>query len=175
MDKHGGRKAFQLDIGVLLMEFGILFDWGDVKDRSKQPSWMRKKAVRPCECKFCFFCKAGKTNGIFHQEGIKKVRRRKRKAVNHQSSEIRQKKANVQCSTVRERFETSRYCGMCYRQSKVTHPHLKADVRKLIVLTKKSSGAGGKPLLGCLNCGERVCLACWPVYDHEPSKKTTNK
>ena len=94
---------------------------------------------------------------------MKKVRRRKRKAVNVQSSAIRKKKANAQCSGVRERFETSRYCGMCYRKSKVTHPHLKSDVRKLIVQTKKNCGTGGVPLSDCLNCGERVCLACWPV------------
>mmetsp|Transcript_22850 Transcript_22850/g.29266 ORF Transcript_22850/g.29266 Transcript_22850/m.29266 type:complete len:103 (+) Transcript_22850:473-781(+) len=68
-----------------------------------------------------------------------------------------------QCSGVHERFETSRYCGMCYRKSKVTHPHLKSDVRKVIVQTKKNCGTGGVPLSDCLNCGERVCLACWPV------------
>jgi len=75
------------------MEFGICLDWGDLNVQSKQPSWIRKKAVRPCECKFCFvFCKEGRTNGIFHQEGAKQVRRRKRKA------------HNVQCSAISERF-----------------------------------------------------------------------
>ena len=34
--------------------------------------------------------------------------------------------------------------------------------------------AGGKPKLGCLNCGERVCKKCWPKYDHE-STQTQNR
>jgi len=82
----------------------------------------------------------------------------------------------VQRSAIRERFETSRYCGMCYRKSKATHPHLKTNVRKLMVQAKKNGGTGGTPLSGCLNCGEIVCIACWPVYDHEPTQtEKTNK
>ena len=71
--KNGGRKAFQHDLGVLLMEFGIRYDWGDINDESKKPSWMRQKPLRPCDCEFCFFCKEGMTNGIYHAEGAKKT------------------------------------------------------------------------------------------------------
>ena len=31
--KHDGRKRFQLDLGIGLMEYGIRLDWGDVNDK----------------------------------------------------------------------------------------------------------------------------------------------
>ena len=168
--KNGGRKAFQLDLGVLLMEFGIRYDWGDVKDETKKPTWMRQKPLCPCECKFCFFCKEGMTNGIYHAKGAKRCRTTAKRKNN--SSRSNKRKSDIGCSGLRESFDTSQYCGMCYRKAKVTHPHLTSAERKTMVQKKQNkSDPGGIPLAGCLNCNERVCKICWPDYDHEPTQK----
>ena len=109
------------------------------------------------------------TNGIYHAEGARKSRKSKNKATGYSS---KRKADNVDCSELREMFDYSDYCGMCYRKAKVTHPHLTSIARKQMIKTKsKVSDAGGKPKLGCLNCNERVCKVCWADYDHEPNRK----
>ena len=39
----------------------------DVALVNRRPSYMRKGAFKPCECKMCFFCVKGLTNGITHR------------------------------------------------------------------------------------------------------------
>jgi hypothetical protein len=64
-DKNQGRHDFQIDLGISLLNYGIGLDWdGESRER---PSYMRKGAFKPCECKMCFFCVKGLTNGITHQ------------------------------------------------------------------------------------------------------------
>ena len=41
LSKEDGRKNFQLDLGVLLIEFGMRYDWGNVMNESERPDWMR--------------------------------------------------------------------------------------------------------------------------------------
>ena len=80
--KENGRKRFQVDLEIGLMEFGIRYDWGDVNDPDKKPKWMRQMKSYPCDCKMCFFCKEGFTDGIYHkpqQQGTSKASHRKRK------------------------------------------------------------------------------------------------
>ena len=66
-NKHEGRKRFQIDAGLALMECGIRLDWEDVSNESTKPEWMRQADCMPCNCGVCFFCKEGKTCGINHQ------------------------------------------------------------------------------------------------------------
>lgn len=61
------------------MEYGIRFDWEDVNDEKTKPDWMRQKPPKPCDCKICFFCKEGITNGIYHMRGGKRTRGEKKK------------------------------------------------------------------------------------------------
>jgi len=157
LSKEDGRKRFQLDLGVLLMEFGIRYDWGDIGNEKKRPNWMRQKPLRPCECNFCFFCKEGMTDGIYHARGTKRkasIRNRTRK------------RAKV-CSGIRESFYTSAHCGPCYRAQDAS---LSTSMRRQIAGVKRD-GKGGYPLKGCLNCNERVCQGCWLTYDHFPTQE----
>ena len=63
-DKNNGRECFQIDLALALISYGIEYDW---PHRSEpRPRWMRQTELKPCECKQCFFCKTGQTNGIFH-------------------------------------------------------------------------------------------------------------
>jgi hypothetical protein len=57
--KENGRKQFQLDLGIGLMEFGIRFDWGDMNDPDKKLKWTWQMKPYPCDCEICFFCKEG--------------------------------------------------------------------------------------------------------------------
>ena len=120
-NKHDGRKNFQIDLGIGLMEFGIRYDWGgDVNDETKKPTWMRQKPPRPCECNTCFFCKEGITDGIYHARGSKRVSKSKRHSGDALKNEKR--KANSQCTGIRESFKTSSYCGACYQALSSTLP-----------------------------------------------------
>eukprot|EP00557_Chaetoceros_sp_GSL56_P001663 CAMPEP_0176503360 /NCGR_PEP_ID=MMETSP0200_2-20121128/15318_1 /TAXON_ID=947934 /ORGANISM="Chaetoceros sp., Strain GSL56" /LENGTH=239 /DNA_ID=CAMNT_0017902639 /DNA_START=116 /DNA_END=832 /DNA_ORIENTATION=+ len=68
--KRGGRSEFQMDLGLALIEWGILLDCpniADLKDKSKRPAYMRKTDFVPCACKQCFFCKNGFTRGVAHK------------------------------------------------------------------------------------------------------------
>jgi hypothetical protein len=64
-DKNQGRHDYQIDIGISLLNYVISLDWdGEPRER---PSYMRKGAFKPCECKMCFFCVKGLTNGITYR------------------------------------------------------------------------------------------------------------
>jgi len=151
-----GRKLFQVELGLHLMEYGIRHDWGDVRDAKKKPKWMRQTAPVPCACGTCFHCKEGFTNGIYHAEGKVKKRGTKRKQPHSDAS-------MEGCSEDRESFGGgSAYCCSCYRKQRRLNPSESAYTSK-----RKS----GKPLKGCLNCNERICAKCWPKYDHAPTEK----
>ena len=129
LSKEDGRKRFQLDLGVLLMEFCIRYDWGDIGNEKKRPNWMRQKPLRTCECNFCFFCKEGMTDGIYHARGTKRkasIRNRTRK------------RAKV-CSGIREPFYTSAHCGPCYRAQDA---RLSTSMRRQLAGAKRD-GKGG--------------------------------
>ena len=128
LSKEDGRKNFQLDLGVLLMEFGIRYDWDNVMNESERPDWMRQKPLRPCECDFCFFCKQGLTYGIFHARGKKRVNKRKAVTISYF------RKRKKVCSGLRESFVFSRYCGSCYRAQDI---NLTTEERKKLLERKE--------------------------------------
>ena len=66
-NKNNGRRKFQIDLAMALMEEGLTRDWtGDLKNDSGRPAWNRKRGYIPCNCEVCFFCKHGHTAGVDH-------------------------------------------------------------------------------------------------------------
>ena len=114
---------------------------------------MRQTDFVPCDCKKCFFCLRGLTEGIDHKH--------KKKVVVEYScgSHLRTKN----CTTDRVRLKTAngkkmasgRYCKMCYRNQphELSNAEKKANCRTSI--------------LGCSQCKkEPVCTECWELgYD----------
>ena len=50
-NKNNGRRKFQIDLAMALMEEGLTRDWkGDLKDDSGRPAWNRKRGYIPCNC-----------------------------------------------------------------------------------------------------------------------------
>ena len=89
MSTLNGRKRFQIDLGFLLMEFGICHNWKDIADPKKKPAWMRQLLPSyPCNCNMCFFCKEGMTDGIYHGHGSKR-RNMKRKQYTNETRKKR--------------------------------------------------------------------------------------
>ena len=88
---------------------------------------MRQKPIKPCDCKICFFCKEGMTNGIYHARGNSREKKTK------SSSENNCKRKQGECSTIRESFPDSRYCGMCYRKTVTAFPNMNTEQRKNMV------------------------------------------
>ena len=144
LSKQNGRKRFQIDLGLLLMEYGIRLDWKDVSTRKNKPKWMRQTDLKPCNCRKCFFCKEEITNGIYHLKRTYYTKKEK------------------ECSGVREPFERSSHCCVCWRTRAITHPSESSYQRRLSM--------SKYPKMGCVNCNERVCKECWPTYDHPNSK-----
>jgi hypothetical protein len=64
-DKNEGCHNFQINLGISLLNYGIGLDWDGVS--ANRPSYMRIGAFKPCDCKKCFFCLKGHTNGIAHR------------------------------------------------------------------------------------------------------------
>ena len=67
LDKNGGRRKFQIDLGIALLNYGIGLDWDDTKV-SPKPRWTRQSEFVPCDCEKCFFCLKGLTTGIAHKK-----------------------------------------------------------------------------------------------------------
>ena len=63
--KNGGRKIFQIDMAIQLIDFGIRQDWVEPFSADTKPPWIRQRPILPCDCK-SFFCKTGMTNGTSH-------------------------------------------------------------------------------------------------------------
>ena len=54
LDKNGGWRKFQIDLGIALLNYGIGLDWDGTKV-SPKPCWTRQSEFVPCDCKKCFF------------------------------------------------------------------------------------------------------------------------
>ena len=89
LSKHDGRRRFQVDLALSLMEYAIRLEW----DKPFKMNYI------PCECKVCFFCKVGMTSGITHKpsKGEPKV------------------KHVIRCSGERGKMKQG-YCKPCYRK-----------------------------------------------------------
>jgi hypothetical protein len=146
--KHEGRKRFQIELSLALMEKGIRLDWGDELLPENRPKWMRGTELKPCDCNECFFCKAGLTNGIHHDKRHMVV----------QGENGRKRKVPVQCTKKRvslPQFKEDQYCGQCYRNQP---QHLDSGAKKKLCK---------KPSMGCPSCSEPICVECWQSYDNE--------
>ena len=157
--KEDGRKRFQIDLGLALMEYGVKEDWKDITDKESQPKWMRRMNLKPCACGCCFHCKNGFTQGIYHKH---KGRGKNKTQTGFKTPQAKRMKAT--CTDERVRISGGcRYCAVCYRtydnygSSTVTSAQKKRDCRNS---TK-----------GCAKCMEPVCKPCWATYDHYPSNK----
>ena len=67
LNKNGGRRKFQIDLGLSIIYKGIEIDWPEPHSKDTKPIWMNKNVV-PCECAKCFFCLNRMTTGITHGE-----------------------------------------------------------------------------------------------------------
>jgi len=107
-DKNQGRHNFQIDLGISLLNYGIGLDW-DGESRNR-PSYMRKGAFKPCECKICFFCVKGLTNGITHHPSKDKKVIMEYKCGTHVTIN--------KCTDVRVSLglPSGKYRRMCYRK-----------------------------------------------------------
>jgi hypothetical protein len=141
-DKNQGRHDFQIDLGISLLNYGIGLDWdGESRER---PSYMRKGAFKPCECKMCFFCVKGLTNGITHRP-----RKQAKVTVEYKcGTRVITKK----CTDVRVNLglNSGKYCRMCYRKQLPTG--LSAKERQKRCRTSA---------MGCPICKEPICKECW--------------
>ena len=141
-DKNQGRHDFQIDLGISLLNYGICLDWdGESRDR---PSYMQKGAFKPCECKMCFFCVKGLTNGITHHPS-----KGKKVIVEYKCGTC---VTTNKCTDVRVSLGLSlgKYCRMCYGKQLTTE--LSATERRK---TSRTS-AMGYPI-----CKEPICKECW--------------
>ena len=74
--KNDGRRKFQVDLALAVMEYGITLDWKEPFNDENRSGWMQKKTFVPCACKK-IFCKTGKTNGIEQKPKSRKEAKRK--------------------------------------------------------------------------------------------------
>ena len=143
-NKNDGRRKFQIDLALAVMEYGIRLDWKEPFLDKDRPAWMRETPFEPCACKKCFFCKVGKTNGMEHKPRSRKEAKRKRD--------------EKVCSI--ERVDLGKggsYCRPCYRK----RSHINENN------SQRRRGCSSTRL-GCKGCEEYVCAQCWQSYEHKP-------
>ena len=148
LSKHAGRHDFQIELGIALLNRAIELDWNGV---GKKPGWMRQTTLVPCDCKMCYFCLNGFTNGIAHKKQNQTV-------IHYKCG----KRLRVRgCTSVRVRVRNSgEYCRQCYKN----HSGIDEDGNKLNKSQKKKQC--NKSYLGCGSCLQPICESCWPTYDH---------
>ena len=99
--KNDGRRKFQVDLALAVMEYGITLDWKEPFNDENRSGWMQKKTFVPCACKK-IFCKIGKINGIEQKPKYRK--------------EAKRKQDEKMCTL--ERVDIGKgpnYCKPCYR------------------------------------------------------------
>ena len=134
-DRQDGRRDFQIDLGMALLNRAIEWDWtGD-----KRPQWVRQRDWIPCDCEECYFCLNGLTNGIDH------VRNKKVITVFANGA----KRRTHGCTEERVPIKTRGYCRMCYRQQ--SDDLSENEKRKRCRSSRK----------GCIKCQEPICATCW--------------
>ena len=58
---YDGRRKFQIDLAIDIINYGLALDWDGGDER---PSYMRKDAFVPCDCKKYCFRKHGVTGVV---------------------------------------------------------------------------------------------------------------
>ena len=149
--KNGGRRKFQIDLALALIDYGINLDWTDIADESKKPVWVRQARLIPCDCRCCFFCKRELTNGVAHR-------------TIYTPPPKQQRKSDV-CSprriTVRSQPQP---CKECYKVAKEMYPQTKShDLNRQCHRTRK----------GCATCQLVICEEHWVNFDHNTDRFKT--
>lgn len=62
----GGQCRFQINFGLVLLNYGICLKWDGKSDY--YPKWMRQKCFAPCNCERRFFYLNGLTTGTEHTQ-----------------------------------------------------------------------------------------------------------
>ena len=140
-DKNQGRHDFQIDLGISLLNYGIALDWdGESRER---PSYMQKGTFKPCECKMCFFCVKGLTNGITHRPS------KGAQVIVEYACGTRVK--IDQCTNVRVSLgmKSGEYCRMSYRKQLTTE-----------LLAKETKNRCRTSAMRCPICKEPICKEC---------------
>ena len=141
-DKHQGWHDFQIYLRISLLNYGIGLDWdGESRER---PSYMQKGAFTPCECKMCFFCVKGLTNGITHWPS------KGAKVIVEYACRIRVKTDQCTNMWVSLGMESGTYCRRCYRKQLTTE-----------LLAKERRKRCRTSAMGCPICKELICKECW--------------
>jgi hypothetical protein len=163
--KRDGRAEFQLDVGLALIERGIMMDCpniADLKDKSKRPAYMRKTAFVPCGCQKCFFCKNGFTRGATHKPppGMPRFRV-KLGPPSPAKPPIEPNKHSRKRVVIKKHVD---WCKVCMEREKKSHPDMSQDALR-------GTGRIRKTRHGCLECasgrGTIVCEPCWSKYCHD--------
>ena len=149
LSKNGGRKKFQIRLGLDLMYYAISKAWDG---KSERPDWMRQTPFVPCDCAMCYFCLNGHTTGIMHREKYTKV-----KVVYEKTGSI--VRADECVTDAVDLGRGCAYCKMCFRK---LIGATDADGKKLTYKQKKklvkNSSRKGCPQS---SCNEHICKECW--------------
>jgi hypothetical protein len=140
-NKNGGRRKFQIDLGLALLNFAIGLEWDG---KGPRPSRMQQTDFVPCSCKKCYFCLHGLTGGVEHKRKKQKVtveyacgsHMRTDKCTTNRVH-LKNKKGNL--------LQSGQYCKMCYTNQP---KHLGKKVRK---------GKCHSSVMGCPQCKETIC------------------
>ena len=126
------------------MNYGISTEWKNTTEA--RPNFLWQTAFLPCNCKKCFFCMNGFTNGIQHFPS------KKAKAVVQYKCGTWVK--TIQCTGKQVDLGLGcTYCRMCYRKLLGTMASKKeAAVKKKMHRTSR---------MGCPICKEPICKECW--------------
>ena len=156
--KNGGRRKFQIQIGLDLMTYAISKVWDG---KSERPDWMRQDSFVPCGCKKCYFCLNGHTTGIAH-----KAKKQKVKVVEVRTGLVTW---TEQCTTKRVNLNRGcSYCRQCYRNLEG------ATDKKGNLLDRDQTVKEYKmSTMGCPQpgCDEHICKKCWAKgYDRHKTE-----
>ena len=67
LDKHQGRREFQINLAIDTMNYALALDWGGNSDN--RPDYVWKDAFTPCDYETCFFCVHGLSARWHQAEG----------------------------------------------------------------------------------------------------------
>jgi len=148
--RNNGRRKFQIHLAHVIAEYAIRLDWNGTPETNPngRPAWMRQKALIPCDCGECFFCKTGMTNGITHKTVTIPPPK-------HQVPE--------QCNATRKQVhEYTGYCCVCMKEAKDQYSgSLSGKARK-----QELRRHCGKTRKGCTQCQALVCDNHWSSFTH---------
>ena len=100
-----------------------------------------------CDCNKCFFCKIGKTNGIYHKVLVTESKK------TGKCLGRKKRKKNIQCTNDRQLLSnctSGQYCRQCYR-----------DQKSLVLTTNEKWRNCRFTRMGCPACKEPICDECW--------------